>query len=188
MNCNMYRLDVEDGAVFFDPSLTPEAIGYTDPVVMIVATHGHFDHVNASGAWKIQYPEAPYVMIGKEVPLLDDIRGNASTSFGRPQKFPHPDRELRDGEKCVLDDQFTMEVIATPGHTIGSACYMLWEKVGSKEEPFALITGDTLFDNGWGSCFAAEMIICAKLQRLYRILSNILIFFMRRPWKYNDRS
>lgn len=176
LNCNMYRLDVEGGAVFFDPSLTPEAIRCTGPVVIIAATHGHFDHVNASGAWKKHFPETPYVMIGKEVPLLDDIRGNASASFGRPQKFPHPDRELRDGERCVLDDQFAMEVISTPGHTMGSACYMLWEKVGSKEEPYALITGDTLFDNGWGRTdFATgdDNLMRLTLQRLYRILSNM---------------
>ena len=132
------------------------------------------------------------MMIGDEVSLLDDVRGNASTSFGRPQKFQHPDRELRDGDRCELDDQFTMEVISTPGHTKGSACYMLWKKVDSGEEPFALITGDTLFDNGWGRTDFAT-----GDDRQMRLISNVSTASCRtrprsscvcRSWKYNNRA
>ena len=55
--------------------------------------------------------------------------------------FPH--RELKDGETVALGDG-QLKVLATPGHTTESICIAATDP-GRGSEPFAVITGDTLF-------------------------------------------
>lgn len=50
---------------------------------------------------------------------------------------------LQDGDQISLDrGSLTIEAIHTPGHTVGSTCFLI--------ERYALISGDTLFLEGFG--------------------------------------
>lgn len=101
----------------------------------IFLTHGHFDHMTAAKPLADILNVEIYCGID-DITLAKDMQQNCSSLFGLPVSLPEA-KPLSDG--CVLsylDTQF--EVIATPGHTIGSVCYYF--------KPEALLfSGDTLF-------------------------------------------
>jgi hydroxyacylglutathione hydrolase len=47
----------------------------------------------------------------------------------------------KDGEKFAIG-KLTLEVLHTPGHTLESSCYLLYDENG---KPYSIFTGDTLF-------------------------------------------
>lgn len=104
-------------------------------VKAILLTHGHFDHIYGVKALK-RKSEAKVYALDKEAELLSDVKLNCSMSVGRGEMIV-PDELLRDKDKLTLCDM-TFEVIATPGHTAGSACFYF-------EEAGILVAGDTLF-------------------------------------------
>lgn len=106
----------------------------------ILLTHGHFDHILAVGDLKKRLHIPVYAGEG-EAPLLQDTALNLSGSFGKDCTVK-ADRLLQDGETVELLGQ-PWKVIATPGHTGGSVCYLV-------EGEQALFSGDTLFAGSYG--------------------------------------
>jgi len=96
----------------------------------IVNTHCHFDHVGGNAAFNI-----PVYIHEKDLPYLaaGDAEHCASSFFGRslPKTKPFP----------LLREFHGWRVIHTPGHTEGSVCLL---------RDGVLITGDTLFADGFG--------------------------------------
>ena len=125
--------DLSSGRVaVVDPAWEPETIlawarekdlRITD----ILLTHSHNDHTNAVEAVLAQH-DAP-------VHLLKDEAKFWGRSLGSP-------RVHHGGDAIALGDTH-IDVLHTPGHTPGSACY----RVGKN-----LIAGDTLFIFGCGRC------------------------------------
>ena len=129
-----------------DPGAEPEAVnafldkkGLTPALVLL--THGHFDHIGALDGLLARYPSLPVHIGPGDVPMI-----------GHPQNAWPPDYEavkkpaslvanLVDGATLTAGG-LTMQVIATPGHTPGGACFLFAEQK-------LLLTGDTLFE---GSC------------------------------------
>lgn len=52
-----------------------------------------------------------------------------------------PIYQAKDGERFQIG-QLTLEVLHTPGHTLESSCYLLYDEAG---KPHSVFTGDTLF-------------------------------------------
>ena len=129
-----------------DPGAEPEAInaflGKKDLTpALVLLTHGHFDHIGALDGLLARYPSLPVHIGPGDVPMI-----------GHPQNAWPPDYEavkkpaslvanLVDGATLTAGG-LTMQVIATPGHTPGGACFLFAEQK-------LLLTGDTLFE---GSC------------------------------------
>ncbi|MGI6157552.1 MAG: MBL fold metallo-hydrolase [Saccharofermentanales bacterium] len=171
-SCNVYVWSLGERNVLFDPSLAPEHVADAGPIDLLIATHAHFDHIGQLMTWKARDPAPPYWMHAGDLGMLMDPKANASAFFGRSMTFPTPDRKLADGEHIVLDDLHAMDVMNTPGHTHGSSCFLLHED----DRPMAMITGDTLFDMGWGRTdfvTGDDALMRQSLERLYRVLSDL---------------
>ncbi len=98
----------------------------------VLLTHAHFDH--CAGCAVLQAHGAKVYMGKSDLSLLssDD---NLAHAFGQRFETFVPDFMVGDGEELsLLGEKFS--VIATPGHTKGSVCYM-WDDI--------IFTGDTLF-------------------------------------------
>jgi len=94
-----------------------------ESVAAILVTHGHQDHIGALG----QFPQAQIMALEAEVPLVE---GRAGAKGPVPRLFPVSptgvtvNRVLHDGDVVMLDT-FPVRVYAVPGHTAGSAAYLV---------------------------------------------------------------
>ena len=98
----------------------------------VLLTHAHFDH--AVNAKKLQDDGAKIFISDKDAKkLLND--DNLSKDFGRSFDYLRADYTFSDGEELNICG-IKIKVIATPGHTDGSASFLIENM---------LFTGDTLF-------------------------------------------
>ena len=121
------------GAVLIDPGADDgrfaAAAGELGVQVRLVLnTHGHFDHVGGNRACRERFA-ARLAAPAADRPLYEKSGGAALV-----------DNWLHDGQ--TLDcEGFTVRVVATPGHTAGSVCFL----IGGQ-----LFSGDTLFAGSVG--------------------------------------
>ena len=145
---NCYLLTAGGHAALVDPSADAEtlinAIREHNAVLdLILLTHGHFDHIISIDTLR-KFTDAPVMSHADDAEMLLDARKNAFYTFFRMERtYRAADRLLQNGETLLLGDQ-TIEVMHTPGHSKGSVCYLC------NGEFF--LTGDTLFDEGYGRC------------------------------------
>jgi glyoxylase-like metal-dependent hydrolase (beta-lactamase superfamily II) len=97
---------------------------------MIVATHGHFDHIMAAYALQLAY-NIPFYIHEEDIFLLSRMQSSAKHFLGLKDVDPPPvPSKIKD-----------LPFIHTPGHTPGSMCvYFKKDKV--------LFSGDTIFAGG----------------------------------------
>jgi len=107
-------------------------------LLLIVSTHGHWDHVgdNAAvsahtGAPIAVHPDDREMLVRPE-PLF--------APFDIPPSVPAV--ELAEGGRIRIGS-IDLEILHTPGHTPGSVCLLA-------REAGTLFAGDTLFPGGWG--------------------------------------
>ncbi len=121
-------------------SVLAEIKSIIDPrrVRRVAITHEHLDHVNGLPQWK-QLGAIIATSPGCAAKLA---AGHDPTSarFGMDIPKLAVDEELTDGSHIMLGD-CEHEVLLTPGHSPGSACF--WEPASG-----TLFAGDTLFANG----------------------------------------
>jgi glyoxylase-like metal-dependent hydrolase (beta-lactamase superfamily II) len=106
-----------------------------EQVIAILCTHTHRDHSPAAPAVKAA-TGAP--IIGCAPLVLEDLGPRADASFDETYA---PDHVLVDGEQVDGPD-WTLEAVATPGHTSNHLCFAL-------KESGALFTGDHVM--GWST-------------------------------------
>lgn len=117
----------------------------------ILTTHHHHDHTEGHAELKA---ETGAIVIGAE---KDRAR------------IPGIDRTVRDGERFALGGH-TVEVLETPGHTLGHVVYWL-------PEAGAVFTGDTLFSLGCGRLFEGDAaMMWQSLQRVMALPPETLIY------------
>ena len=103
-------------------------------------THGHFDHI--LGAEKLRsLSGAKIYALSEEFALCKDSVNNLSGWSGAPYTLS-PDEALIDGQKLTIAG-IPFQVLATPGHTLGSCCFYF-------EEAGFLVCGDTIFEESVG--------------------------------------
>lgn len=99
----------------------------------ILLTHSHYDHINGIETVLNQY-DAQIHLLRAEA----DFWG-AGASLPKPQ--------CHHGGDLIQLGESKIDVLHTPGHTPGSACYLLHD-----HQHQHLIAGDTLFVFGCGRC------------------------------------
>lgn len=175
--CNCYLLSDREQTFLFDPSFGPEAVpGNLPPVRRLFATHAHYDHIGALGEWKEGGLNPEFLLHAGDLPMLDDPKANASLFFGRPVHFKPPGILLDDGQDYEAGDDFSLRVVHTPGHTMGSSCFLVYRRTDQSKAPVAVLTGDTLFDQGWGRTdfvTGDDRLMRRSLERLHAILASL---------------
>ncbi len=98
--------------------------------MMILLTHGHFDHIEGIEILKREF-NIPFFIHKNDEELYYNPLNGGDFSFRKPPI----DGFLREGDEIKLNDN-KIDVIHTPGHTKGSVSFFFY--------PY-LVTGDTLF-------------------------------------------
>lgn len=131
-------------AVLIDPGAPAEnIISYVNTnsleMVAIVNTHGHADHIGGNAFFQNKW-KVPILIHEADAIKLTDPRLNLSSFMGEEIISPPAGRLLREGDKIRLGKK-ELEVIYTPGHTVGGIC-LLYD--------ILLFAGDTLFKGSIG--------------------------------------
>lgn len=159
--------DMEEGCFLIDCG-TPE--GYAqikenikktgnDParVRFILGTHGHYDHVGAAHLWKEEFGCRLYLHQAdrQQVEEGDSVKTSAALLYGTRSVPCAVDGCISEGDTWEGED-FSVEAIHTPGHTMGSVSFdvtcngdrlliagdTIWggfsEKIGSDEAAWSL--------------------------------------------------
>lgn len=114
----------------------------------ILLTHGHFDHIGGVSSLLAEF--SPQVVIGEdETKLLNTPSLNLSAFHGLNIEKIDVHKELYDGEIFNLGET-QVKYIATPGHTVGSGCYIIDDCIFSGDTLFCQSIGRTDFPTSSG--------------------------------------
>ncbi len=174
-NCYFLNAEGSDKAVLVDPgddaglikralaslNLTPECI---------LLTHGHYDHMLGAAHLKNEFGCKVYIH-EKDAIYLTDRTCNLCPDQDADRFIAQPpDALIPEGDFEVGGVRFT--VIHTPGHTPGGVCLYL-------EDQNALISGDTLFSNGFGRTdFKGGdwLALCRSLKTLFALPPETFVY------------
>lgn len=134
---------------------------------MIIATHGHFDHVLAAFELKHTF-KIPFLMSKKDAFILNYMQKSARFWLNLKNELLTPPPKigqfLKEGDQIKLGKN-TFKILATPGHTPGSlSLYCPKENL--------LFSGDTLFANGFGRTDlpgGSEEKLLKSLKKLFKL-------------------
>ena len=109
--------------------------------VMLLNTHGHFDHVMGNTYVSRKYGLLPLMHRGD----LNKIEKASSyvAAFGLQMELPPVPKEFLEDGQALKFGNTEFKVIHTPGHSEGGACFYF-------EKENLLIAGDTLFNGSIG--------------------------------------
>ncbi len=129
---NCYLVREEDGFTLVDAAIkgcgkaiveSARALGH--PIVRILLTHAHVDHVGALDELHALLPDAEVLISAREARFLaGDMSLDASEPMdklrgGWPTLKTRPSRTLQEGDRVG-----SLEVIASPGHTPGHVSFL----------------------------------------------------------------
>ncbi len=136
--------EITKNAVIIDP-----AVNYTQIVDFIqnrnlkpagiLLTHGHIDHIADTIVLKEKYGIDIYIHT-KDNEMLMRSELNLAPTFGYGDLHFSSDNLFKDNDLLCFEN-LKFQVIHTPGHTKGGACFLI-ENI--------LFTGDTLFNGSIG--------------------------------------
>lgn len=98
----------------------------------ILLTHGHWDHIGAVDALREKYG-AKLVVHGDDANMMHGGRQNV---FGSTVDIAEPADTLLSDDEIIKAGGLDVRIVTTPGHTMGSVCYIIGDSI---------FTGDTLF-------------------------------------------
>lgn len=140
-------------------------------VKSLYLTHGHIDHILGIDMLKNEY-KVQCIAHADDIPLIETSPKHGLMFGLSLEKAPTIDGFIKDGDKIVLGNS-TIEVIHTPGHSLGGVCFYL-------PEERKLITGDTLFNGSIGRTDLPggnyETLIKSILSRIIPLGDKITIY------------
>lgn len=174
-NCYILNLEGSDKAVVIDPgddvALIKRALSSMNlSAEAILLTHGHYDHMLGAAHLKNEFGCKVYIH-EKDKVYLENRTYNLCPDCDAERFLPiAPDGLIPEGDFEVSGISFT--VILTPGHTPGGVCLYL-------ENQKTLISGDTLFSNGFGRTdFVGGdwLTLCKSLKKLFALPPETFVY------------
>ena len=142
-NCYVVSDETGEGVVIDPGGMASAILAYIREAQLsikaVLDTHGHCDHIGANDAIR-DATGAPLYIHKADAPMLSDMRLNLSAFMGFKALSRPAEHLLSEGDKISFG-QSELEVLHTPGHTIGGVCF-LGDGVA--------FTGDTLFAGSIG--------------------------------------
>ena len=181
-NCYLASCPKTKEAIIIDPGDSGDFISQKildlklQPKV-IVATHGHVDHIVAVIELKLAF-NIPFLVHKKDLFLLKRNKETIEYFLGfnpYPELFQWKNAEtivdqyIKEGDIMPFSKQ-KLKVIETPGHTPGGVC--LYTKG-------ILFSGDTLFKNGVGRSdlsYSSKEDLEASLQKLSKLPPKTIVY------------
>ena len=145
-NCFIYADGEAQAGFVIDPGWNPERVNlvlkhYGILHVVILLTHGHFDHISAVPQLKEMTGAKAYMSPLDEF-LLSSVGGETAMMVGMGGVMPFKvDGEIKDGDVFSMGG-ITLKALATPGHTPGGMSFYDGVK--------RVFVGDTLFKGSVG--------------------------------------
>lgn len=107
----------------------------------ILITHGHFDHIMAGADIAEKFQAPVYVHTNDRLKLTNTAE-NLHAHFSISEPFKQISNAIAVNENDeIIQDELTFKVLHTPGHTMGSVCYICED---------VIFSGDTLFEGSIG--------------------------------------
>lgn len=153
----MYIITGSAGAFIVDPSVDPKKAEDVSGIKGLstgegnikgfLLTHGHHDHIKYIDAWQKAYPDANVFFSSNDKELLGNGFMNCSYMEGSETVYTFKFTNVAGmyGMNIFKDGDFEIKVFETPGHTMGSVCFLV-----SAGEESMLFTGDTVFAGSVG--------------------------------------
>lgn len=143
-NCFIVADKLEKKAIIIDPGGdAPVIVRRVNDlgldVVAVIATHGHFDHVEGLAGIKEKI-DAPILVHPEDIPLIKGMRSQGALFGINVSDAPPPDRLLKDGDEIHFGS-LTAKIMHTPGHSPGSVSVLVGNDV---------FVGDLLFAGSIG--------------------------------------
>ncbi len=145
---NIFLLDAERPCLIdtgWDPDITHTGRQVGEilagrKLAYIILTHRHIDHVGGASAFQQRFGgEILAHELDAEALKSGDMDSTGARLFGG-RLSPLSVKAVKEGNKIELGDGDDLEVLHTPGHTIGSMCLLTPDA--------ALFSGDTVFSGG----------------------------------------
>ena len=169
---NTYLITKGNKAVVIDPgldfNLIVDEIKNNYEVEAILITHGHIDHIDGVGLI-----DAP-IYVGKE----DLINFNDKTNSLYHFAYKKPSFDVSKLKLIPVSDNdiislntFQFKAIHTPGHTMGSYCYMYYN---------SLFSGDTLFRCSIGRTdfpTSSYKLMSSSLKKLKSMINDDVVIY-----------
>ncbi len=147
-NCYLLTAETSDECLIVDPGdsaelISSEILRQNLTPQVIVATHGHYDHVLAAQELQVAF-EIPFMVHQQDEFLVKELQKRAKHWMKREivEQPPEISAFLED-EQLIDLGQEQIKVIHTPGHTPGGVCL---KQVNGR----LILTGDTIFADGVG--------------------------------------
>ncbi|MDR3021411.1 MAG: MBL fold metallo-hydrolase [Clostridiales bacterium] len=138
---NTYIIDAPKGIIIIDCGTEFEHIEKVlqkcQKPVSLLLTHGHIDHIYSAAKLQ-QHGATVFIHDGDAERLYTDKHEGGRRGY--VVEFCKPDKSYDEGEVLNLAG-LSIKVLHTPGHTEGSVCFIVEDKI---------FTGDTLFFEDYG--------------------------------------
>ena len=169
---NSYLLETEDIKIVVDPAeCTNEMVEFlkkSQKEKLILLTHAHFDHIKGAKELR-ELTDTKIAVSLLDAKATSNQNLNLSSYFGIECTPFTADILLKDNQTLNFG-KTEIKVMHTPGHTVGSACFLIGD---------ILFSGDTLFNYSIGRTdFPGGSFeeIKKSLKRLMTLDDNIKVF------------